>query len=112
MARLDDITRGNAGVNLGDTVELTKVKLYIAEVVSVVNVDPTPPLSDGYLTEAMESIVIKSDDKIRIPYSGGKLTFKIIKILPAPRIEKAAAICTLSTKFILSESYHGSTTIG
>jgi transitional endoplasmic reticulum ATPase len=112
IARLDDVTRDNAGVNLGDTVELRKANLYNADVVTAASLEIIPPLSDGYLTEAMESILVKKEDKIRIPYFAGRLTFKILEVVPAPTSVLEAAICSLRTKFKLHEEFHGSTTIG
>jgi transitional endoplasmic reticulum ATPase len=103
IARLDEITRINAGVNVGSAVEIRKVGYFKAESVSVALVEPPlPPISMSELAEMLESIPIKGGDRVRLPFFGGKINFKVVKITPSSK-DREAAIPTLTTKFTLIE---------
>ena len=75
-----------AGVAIGDTVEITKVKALPAEKITVAPLEAIPPVDERYLADALESMPLIKGDNVMVPYFGGRLTFEVIDVTPASTV--------------------------
>ena len=80
ILRIDGIVRENLGVEIGDHVKIKKIKIHQSDKVSVIPLEAIPPIDERYLSDALEGIVIRVDDKVMVPYFGGRLAFRVIDI--------------------------------
>src|ERR687885_2493075 len=63
IIRVDGLVRNNAGVAIGDTVVVRKIKAVPAEKVIVAPLEAIPPIDERYLADALESVpLIKGDN--------------------------------------------------
>src|ERR687887_190909 len=101
----DGLVRNNAGVAIGDTVVVRKIKAVPAEKVIVAPLEAIPPIDERYLADALESVPLIKGDNVMVPYFGGRLTFQVIGITAsqANNIDAAAAVITQKTIFHISE---------
>ena len=97
IIRIDGVLRNNAGVAIGDTVEITKVKAVPAEKIIVAPLEAVPPIDERYLADALESMPLMKGDNVMVPYFGGRLTFEVIVVSPASTV-----IVTQKTVFTIS----------
>src|SRR5919112_2673090 len=74
----DGLVRNNAGVAIGDTVVVRKIKAVPAEKVIVAPLEAIPPIDERYLADALESVPLIKGDNVMVPYFGGRLTFQVI----------------------------------
>src|ERR687887_985210 len=79
----DGLVRNNAGVAIGDTVVVRKIKAVPAEKVIVAPLEAIPPIDERYLADALESVPLIKGDNLMVPYFGGRLTFQVIAVAPA-----------------------------
>src|SRR5437773_6250121 len=79
----DGLVRNNAGVAIGDTVVVRKIKAVPAEKVIVAPLEAIPPIDERYLADALESVPLIKGDNVMVPYFGGRLTFQVIGVTPA-----------------------------
>ena len=86
IIRIDGLSRNNAGVAIGDTVEITKVKALPAEKITVAPLEAIPPVDERYLADALESMPLIKGDNVMVPYFGGRLTFEVIDVTPASTV--------------------------
>jgi len=106
IVRLDSLVRENAGdVNIGDTILVRKLSNPpMADHVIVVPLEAIPPIDERYLGDALNGMVITVGDRLKIPYFGGRLEFRVIAIAFAPRL---AAIVNQKTRFSITEDANG-----
>src|SRR5687767_15575034 len=83
IVRVDGPVRNNAGVAIGDTVIVKKIKAVPAEKVTVAPLEAIPPIDERYLADALESVPLIKGDNVMVPYFGGRLTFQVIGVTPA-----------------------------
>ena len=83
IVRVDGLVRNNAGVAIGDTVVVRKIKAVPAEKVIVAPLEAIPPIDERYLADALESVPLIKGDNLMVPYFGGRLTFQVIGVTPA-----------------------------
>ena len=83
IIRIDGLVRNNAGVAIGDTVVVKKIKAVPAEKVIVAPLEAVPPIDERYLADALESVCVIKGDNVMVPYFGGRLTFQVIGLTPA-----------------------------
>ncbi|MDQ3851395.1 MAG: CDC48 family AAA ATPase [Thermoproteota archaeon] len=102
IIRLDGLMRNNAHIAIGDTVIVKKLKAIPAQKVIVAPLQPTPPVDERYLADALENVPIIKDDNVMVPYFGGRLAFQIVGIMPVITSE-SAAIVTQKTVFNITE---------
>src|ERR671912_850651 len=102
IIRVDGLVRNNAGIAIGDTVIVRKIKAVPAEKVIVAPLEAIPPIDERYLADALESVPLIKGDNVMVPYFGGRLTFQIIGITPPPAVD-TAAIVTNKTTFTITE---------
>ena len=57
IIRVDGLVRNNAGVAIGDTVVVRKIKAVPAEKVIVAPLEAIPPIDERYLADALESVL-------------------------------------------------------
>ncbi|HEY7508433.1 MAG TPA: CDC48 family AAA ATPase [Nitrososphaera sp.] len=107
VIRVDGLIRNNAGVAIGDTVTITKVKAVPAVKVTLVPLEAVPPIDESYLASALEDVPIVKGDKVTVPYFGGRLTFQAIATLPATN----PTVVGPNTVFIISARDESLTTI-
>jgi transitional endoplasmic reticulum ATPase len=102
IIRLDGLVRNNAGIAIGDAINARKVKTVPAEKVIISPLEAIPPIDERYLSDALESMPLIKGDNVMVPYFGGRLTFQIVAITPAPGTD-TAAIVTNKTSFTITE---------
>jgi len=100
LFRIDGLGRGNAGIEIGDTVYIKKINALAAQSVTVKALEEIPPIDERYLADALESVPLVRGDKIMVPYFGGRLTYQVEKTEP----EAAAVVVTRSTVFKINEN--------
>jgi transitional endoplasmic reticulum ATPase len=81
--RIDSIVRNNAGVAIGDTVVVRKIKPILAEKVTVSQLGSVANIDERYLFDSLENLCVIKGDNVSTPYLGGRLTFQVINVLPA-----------------------------
>jgi transitional endoplasmic reticulum ATPase len=99
IIRVDGLVRNNAGVAIGDTVIVRKIKAVPAEKVIVAPLEAIPPIDERYLADALESVPLIKGDNVMVPYFGGRLTFQVIGVTPAAD----AVLVTQKTIFHIAE---------
>ena len=100
IIRVDGLVRNNAGVAIGDTVVVRKIKAVPTEKVVVAPLEAIPPIDERYLADALESVPLIKGDNVMVPYFGGRLTFQVIGVTP-PNVD--ATIVTQKTIFSVVE---------
>ena len=83
IIRIDGLVRNNAGLAIGDTVVIKKIKAIPAEKVIVAPLEAIPPIDERYLADSLEGVCMTKGDNVMVPYFGGRLTFQIIGLTPA-----------------------------
>jgi transitional endoplasmic reticulum ATPase len=96
----DGLVRNNAGVAIGDTVVVRKIKAVPAEKVIVAPLEAIPPIDERYLADALESVPLIKGDNVMVPYFGGRLMFQVIGVTP-PAVD--AVLVTQKTIFNITE---------
>src|ERR671936_2712905 len=99
IIRVDGLVRNNAGVAIGDTVVVRKIKAVPAEKVIVAPLEAIPPIDERYLADALESVPLIKGDNIMVPYFGGRLTFQVVGVTPPTD----AVLVTSKTLFTITE---------
>jgi transitional endoplasmic reticulum ATPase len=99
IIRVDGLVRNNAGVAIGDTVVVRKIKAVPAEKVIVAPLEAIPPIDERYLADALESVPLIKGDNVMVPYFGGRLTFQVIGVTPVAD----AVLVTQKTVFHIAE---------
>ena len=97
--RIDGLMRNNAGVSIGDTINVKKLKAVPAEKVIVSPLETMPPIDERYLADALESTPLVKGDNVMVPYFGGRLTFQVVGVTPAAD----AVLVTSKTLFTITE---------
>jgi transitional endoplasmic reticulum ATPase len=100
IIRVDGLVRNNAGVAIGDTVVVRKIKAVPAEKVIVAPLEAIPPIDERYLADALESVPLIKGDNVMVPYFGGRLTFQVIGVTPA---SADAVLVTQKAVFSIAE---------
>ena len=100
IIRVDGLVRNNAGVAIGDTVVVRKIKAVPAEKVIVAPLEAIPPIDERYLADALESVPLIKGDNVMVPYFGGRLTFQVIGVTPQA---SDAVLVTQKTTFHIAE---------
>jgi transitional endoplasmic reticulum ATPase len=67
IIRVDGIVRNNAGVAIGDTIVVRKIKAVPAEKVIVAPLESIPPVDERYLADALESVPVVKGDNVMVP---------------------------------------------
>ncbi len=101
IIRVDGLVRNNAGIAIGDTVLVRKIKAVPAEKVVVAPLEAIPPIDERYLADALESVPLIKGDNVMVPYFGGRLTFQVIGVTPGPGVD--AVLVTQKTVFHIAE---------
>src|ERR687891_1346377 len=83
IIRIDGLVRNNAGLAIGDTVVVKKIKAIPAEKVIVAPLEAIPPIDERYLADSLEGVCMTKGDNVMVPYFGGRLTFQVIGLTPA-----------------------------
>ena len=83
IIRIDGLVRNNAGLAIGDTVVVKKIKAIPAEKVIVAPLEAIPPIDERYLAESLEGVCMTKGDNVMVPYFGGRLTLQVIGLTPA-----------------------------
>jgi transitional endoplasmic reticulum ATPase len=96
IIRIDGLLRSNAGVAIGDGVEITKIEALPAEKIIVAPLEVLPNVDERYLAEALADVPLVKGDAIMVPYFGGRLTFEVIGVTPATAV---AVLVTQKTTF-------------
>src|ERR671910_547563 len=101
IIRIDGLVRNNAGLAIGDTVVIKKIKTIPAEKVIVAPLEAIPPIDERYLADSLEGICMTKGDNVMVPYFGGRLTFQVIGLTP-PATD--AVIISQKTIFTIATS--------
>jgi transitional endoplasmic reticulum ATPase len=101
IIRIDGLVRNNAGLAIGDTVVVKKIKAIPAEKVIVAPLEAIPPIDERYLAESLEGVCMTKGDNVMVPYFGGRLTLQVIGLTPAAT---DAVIINQKTQFTIAAS--------
>jgi transitional endoplasmic reticulum ATPase len=101
IIRVDGLVRNNAGVAIGDTVVVRKIKAVPAEKVIVAPLEAVPPIDERYLADALEDVPMIKGDNVMVPYFGGRLTFQVIGVSPP---SSDAVLVSQKTQFNITTS--------
>lgn len=101
IIRVDGLVRNNAGVAIGDTVVVRKIKAVPAERVVVAPLEAVPPIDERYLADALEGVPMIKGDNVMVPYFGGRLTFQVIGVSPP---SSDAVLVSQKTQFNITTS--------
>ena len=99
IVRIDGLGRNNLGVEIGDAVSVRKIKSAFAGSVMVLPLQGIPPVDPRYIADALESVPIIPGQFVMIPYFGGRLTFKVVGIIPEISDDVQTVIVTQKTIF-------------
>jgi len=81
--RIDGLIRHNAGIEIGDTIAVRKMRAPQAERVTVLPMESIPPIDGSYIKDALEGVPLIKGDFVTVPYFGGRLAFQVTDIMPA-----------------------------
>ncbi len=100
IIRMDGVIRNNAGVSLGDTVEVEKTDVHPARLVTIAPVEEVRFTGDvsGFFKERLMDRVFLKGDKILIDILGTSLYFVVVNTDP-----KGPVKVTPNTQLIVSE---------
>jgi transitional endoplasmic reticulum ATPase len=101
IIRVDGLVRNNAGVAIGDTTVVRKIKAVPAEKVIVAPLEALPSVDERYLADALESVPLIKGDNVMAPYFGGRLAFQVISVTPPSAGE--AFLVTQKTIFHITD---------
>src|SRR5918995_5472321 len=101
VIRIDGLVRNNAGLAIGDTVIIKKIRASLAEMVIVAPLEEVPSLDERYLADSLDSVSMIKGDNVMVPYFGGRLTFQVIGLTPATG---DAVIVGQKTQFTIATS--------
>ena len=107
IIKLDPLTRRNAGnLAYGEQVIIRKAKSFEVEQVVVSPVErDSPPVDVRYLTDALETWVIKISDVVGVPYMSGRILFRVLGLNPSTEGEYSghAGNITRHTAFVVRD---------
>jgi hypothetical protein len=109
IVRIDGLTRANLGVAVGDTVVVSKARTKLADKIVVRAFESIPPLDERYMADALEGFPLTTGDDFLIPYFGGQLAFKVLRIVKLQTKDdeildlEAAALVTRQTTFTIKK---------
>src|SRR6476619_4987820 len=103
IIRVDGLVRNNAGVAIGDTVVVRKIKAVPAEKVIVAPLEAIPPIDERYLADALESVPLTKGDNVMVPYFGGRLTFQVSGVSPQQAASAESVLVTQKTIFHITD---------
>lgn len=98
IIRMDNLLRTTTRTEVADTVKISKIKAQRAEHVIVSPMEAIPPIDERYLADALENMPIMEEQRVFIPYFGGRLRFVICDIKPGQ-----PAVVTQNTEFEIIE---------
>lgn len=78
MIRTDNMVRTNAGVKIGDEIEVEPTKVEPATLVMVMAREASGITDVKYLVDVCEGMVVMQGDKVLVPYFGGRITYQIV----------------------------------
>jgi len=99
VIRMDGLIRNNAEVSINDIVIVRKVSVMPAERVTLIPLEPSPPLDRRYFLEVLEGLVVTRGDNIMVPYFGGRIIYKVGPTYPTVD----ALMITKRTDIIVTE---------
>jgi len=100
------LTRLNADkLALGVQVTIRKATTFIPQQIVVVPVERQSPVDPRYLSDALDSHLVKVGDIVAVPYFSQRLTFKVIETIPSASTGtgNVASISQLDTTFLINE---------
>ena len=93
LIRIDGLGRENLDTVIGGIVRIKKVKAVHCDNYVVAPLEDIPPIDKRYLSDALESLPVKTGHNVLIPYFGGRLKFVIKATTP-----EGAVIITQKSK--------------
>lgn len=73
VIRIDGLVRNNAGLAIGDTVIVGKIKVALEDMIIVAPLEAVPHFDERYLADSLDSVSMIKGDNIIVPYFGGRL---------------------------------------
>jgi transitional endoplasmic reticulum ATPase len=96
VARFDGLIRNNAGVRIGDAIEIRPARAVAAESIVIAPLEPAPPIDERYFTDVFQGYPLASGDVVMTPYFGGRLTYIVIDVKPKADVVMPGAETTFS----------------
>lgn len=107
IIKLDALTRRNAGnLAYGEQVTIRKAKSFELGQVVVSPVEGnSPPIDVRYMTDALETWVIKKSDLVGVPYRDRRILFRVLELNPSTEGEYSgyAGNMTRNTTFVVRD---------
>jgi transitional endoplasmic reticulum ATPase len=108
---IDRLTRYNVGVAIGDTVNIRKINVMAADMITikpltVMAITKNSLIDERYLCDALRNVPIRFMDVVLIPYFKFGLAFTVISIIPFNSdyidFSSTAFTVTTNTKFLIT----------
>jgi transitional endoplasmic reticulum ATPase len=108
---IDILTRYNAGVAIGDTVNIRKINVMAADMITikpltVMAITKNSLFDERYLCDSLRNVPIRFMDVVVIPYFKFRMAFTVISIIPfnSDHIDfsSSAFTVTTNTKFLIT----------
>jgi transitional endoplasmic reticulum ATPase len=99
IIRIDGLIRNNCDTKFGNYVFVKKINFSFAGSVMVIPLEAIPPIDPRYIADALESVPLIPEQYLMVPYFGGRLTFKVVGIIPEITDDVEAVIVTQKTTF-------------
>jgi transitional endoplasmic reticulum ATPase len=108
---IDRLTRYNAGVAIGDTVNVLKINVIAADMITlkpltVMAITKNSLIDERYLCDALRNVPIRFMDVVVIPYFKFGMAFTVISIIPFNsdhiNFSSTAFTVTTNTKFLIT----------
>jgi len=82
IIRIDGLGRNNAGVDIGNMVQVRKVSAPEATSVVLVPLEEIPPVDGKYLADKLDGVPLNKGDNLLVLYFGGNLPFQVANLDP------------------------------
>lgn len=103
IIRLDGLTRNNCQREIGESVDLKKIKTELVDTVIVIPLESIPPIDPRYLADALDTVPIILNQYLLVPYFGGRLTFEVVNTVPSFEDKTKALVVTQKTVFYIQK---------
>ena len=102
MIRIDGLIRKNLLIEIASEIDIEKIEIKNALSITALALEDIPPIDERYLADALENVPVVINDKVMVPYFGGRLPFQIQEIEP-----EDMGVITQKTLFKIVEAKDG-----
>jgi hypothetical protein len=108
IVRIDEVTRANAGVAIGDSVTMMKVEqIALATNILLSPIADSVTVSEDYLAQELADLPVTIGDGIAFSYFSEVIIFRVVDIKPQSHSgDNAAVLVTRQTQFTITPKYY------